>query len=254
MRSPNILTGGAANKTNADTYAVTADFVPTDSDNYKTLVGLSAGNFVIEKATLTVTADNKTKILNAPNPSFTFQITGFVNGENASVLTTQPTCTSTATQTSPVGSYPITCSGGVATNYTFNYVAGTLTITYAIGGLCNSDVGHQILQPVNTDGTSVFKQKSTVPAKFRVCDVNGVSIGTPGVVTSFRLIQIQSGTFTDVDEAVDSTTPDTSFRWSATDQQWIFNMSTKNLLANKTYYYYITLNDGTFIEFHFGLK
>ena len=51
----NILTGGAATKTNAGTYAVTADFVPTDSANYNTLTGLSAGNFVIDKATPTAT-------------------------------------------------------------------------------------------------------------------------------------------------------------------------------------------------------
>ena len=46
----NSLTGGAATQTNANTYAVTADFVPTDSANYNTLTGLSAGNFVINPA------------------------------------------------------------------------------------------------------------------------------------------------------------------------------------------------------------
>ena len=51
----NILTGGAATKTNAGTYAVTADFVPTDTTNYNTLTGLSAGNFIIQKATPTAT-------------------------------------------------------------------------------------------------------------------------------------------------------------------------------------------------------
>src|SRR5439155_11901757 len=51
----NILTGGAATQTNAGTYAVTADFVPTDTANYKTLTTLSAGNFVIDKATPTAT-------------------------------------------------------------------------------------------------------------------------------------------------------------------------------------------------------
>ena len=44
----NILTGGAATQTAAGTYAVTADFVPTDTTNYNTLIGLSAGNFIIE--------------------------------------------------------------------------------------------------------------------------------------------------------------------------------------------------------------
>ncbi len=51
----NILTGGAATQTGAGTYAVTASFVPTDTANYNTLVGLGAGNFVINKAPLTAT-------------------------------------------------------------------------------------------------------------------------------------------------------------------------------------------------------
>ena len=45
----NVLTGGAATQTNAGTYAVTADFVPTDTTNYNTLIGLAAGNFVIDE-------------------------------------------------------------------------------------------------------------------------------------------------------------------------------------------------------------
>lgn len=43
----NILTGGQASQTNAGTYAVTADFVPTDSANYASLTNLAAGEFVI---------------------------------------------------------------------------------------------------------------------------------------------------------------------------------------------------------------
>ena len=66
----------------------------------------------------------------------------------------------------------------------------------------------------------MFKAKSTVPAKFRVCDALGASIGTPGVVTSFRLTEKISGTIVDyVDEAVNSNTPDTAFRWDSGDQQ-----------------------------------
>ncbi|KTB49353.1 hypothetical protein DEALK_02660 [Dehalogenimonas alkenigignens] len=51
----NVQTGGAANQTNAGTYAVTADFVPNDSTNYNSLTGVSAGNFVIDKANQTIT-------------------------------------------------------------------------------------------------------------------------------------------------------------------------------------------------------
>jgi hypothetical protein len=121
--------------------------------------------------------------------------------------------------------------------------------------MCAGDVGHAIRQPINSDGSSVFKQKSTVPAKFAVCDANGVSIGTPGVISSFRLVQKVSGTVVSgVDEVVNSTTPDIAFRWDPTGQQWIFNMDTKSLSSNVTYYYVITLNDSTTIGFQFGLK
>ncbi|MHB1317142.1 MAG: PxKF domain-containing protein [Anaerolineae bacterium] len=143
----------------------------------------------------------------------------------------------------------------VTGNYNDN--SGTVhdDIHYATGGMCYGAPGHTILQPINSDGSSVFKQKSTVPAKFRVCDVNGVSIGTAGVVSSFHLVGIANGTVVDgLTEAVVSTTPFGEFRWSADEQQWIFNMNTKNLKAGMTYSYLINLNDGSTISFSFGLK
>jgi large repetitive protein len=137
-------------------------------------------------------------------------------------------------------------------------LAGGQKVQYASGGVCDGDLGHSILQPINADGTSVFKQTSTVPAKFRVCDYNGNSIGTAGVVSGFRLVQVVSGTSVNtVDEAVDSTTPDTMFRWDPTGQQWIFNISTKYApvnVKNQTYSFTISLNDGSTIMFIFGLK
>src|SRR6185369_4521094 len=99
------------------------------------------------------------------------------------------------------------------------------------------------LQPIDADGSSVFKQGSTVPAKFQVFGANCLSVGTPGVVTSFFQSLVAPGTVGEVDEAVDSTTPDTAFRWDSSGQQWIFNISTKPLTKGKTYYYRITLND-----------
>ena len=46
----NISTGGASTQTAAGTYAVTADYVPTDTTNYNTLTALAAGNFVIARS------------------------------------------------------------------------------------------------------------------------------------------------------------------------------------------------------------
>ena len=45
-----VLTGGAANQTNAGSYAVTADFAPSDTTNYNSLTAAPAGDFVIQEA------------------------------------------------------------------------------------------------------------------------------------------------------------------------------------------------------------
>jgi uncharacterized repeat protein (TIGR01451 family) len=207
------------------------------------------GTLTVTPALLTFTANNATKILNAPNPVLMWTPSSFVNGDTASVLTSNPTCNTTATANSPVGSYPITCSGANAANYNFSYVSGTLRIQYA------TNVGHLIQPPINADGTSVFNQGRTVPAKFSVYDANGVSIGTPGVVSSFYLTGIFTGTAsTAVEAVVDTNNPDTAFRWDPTGQQWIFNITTGNLAAGSTYIYTIALNDGSSIVFQYGLR
>jgi hypothetical protein len=128
------------------------------------------------------------------------------------------------------------------------------TVAYAVGGTCLGSPSRAILQPVNADGSSVFKQGSTVPAKFRVCDANGNSVGTPGVVTSFTATSASNASPSAVNETIVSTTPDTAFRWDAASQQWIFNISTKNLKAGLRYSYTIGLNDGSQISFSFSLR
>ena len=91
----------------------------------------ATGTLVVNPGSLTVTASSATMPFGGTVPTITATITGFVNGETASVLTTQPTCSTTATSASPAGSYPSTCSGAAAANYTFTYVPGTVTVTGA---------------------------------------------------------------------------------------------------------------------------
>ncbi|HEY6969273.1 MAG TPA: MBG domain-containing protein, partial [Candidatus Angelobacter sp.] len=254
-----VLTGAltrAAGETVAGSpYAITQGTLVANN-NYT--LSFTGSTLTITPATLTITANNRTKTL-GQTVTFAgteFTTSGLVNGDTVtSVTLTSAGAPATATP-QPLG-YPIVPSAAVGTglgNYTIVYVNGTLSVLYATGGICDGDAGHQILQPVNADGTSTFKQGSTVPAKFRVCDVNGNSIGTPGVVQSFNLVQIITGTVTQqVDETVVSTTPDTAFRWDPTGQQWIFNISTKPLSVHSTYVYQIQLNDGSTITFQFGL-
>ncbi|MGZ3810415.1 MAG: YVTN family beta-propeller repeat protein [Mucilaginibacter sp.] len=85
-------------------------------------------DIIVDKATLTVTADNKTKAFGAENPVLTATYTGFVNNEQPAQLTALPELSTTATTTSPVGDYAIIVSGGSSPDYTIIPVNGILTV------------------------------------------------------------------------------------------------------------------------------
>ena len=88
-------------------------------------------SLAVGKAALTITANDCTKVEGEENPELTVSYEGFVNDDDASVLTQQPVVTTEATTASPAGSYPITVSGAAAANYDISYVAGTLTVEEA---------------------------------------------------------------------------------------------------------------------------
>lgn len=82
--------GSSTVPTNAATYAVTADFVPSDTANYNTLTNQSAGSFVIDKANATVTVTPytcPTTTYNGLSHTATYSITG-VNGETGATVGT----------------------------------------------------------------------------------------------------------------------------------------------------------------------
>jgi hypothetical protein len=87
-----------------------------------------AGTLSITPAALTITANNQVMVYGGTLPTLTASYTGVVNGDSAASLTTAPSLSSTATATSPVGSYGISATGAVDSNYTISYVAGTLTV------------------------------------------------------------------------------------------------------------------------------
>lgn len=83
----------------------------------------------VNRANLTVTADNKSRFEQVANPPLTITYTGFVLGETSAVLLTQPTISTTAVLASPPGVYPITVTGATAANYNVTHVNGTMTVT-----------------------------------------------------------------------------------------------------------------------------
>jgi MBG domain (YGX type)/Bacterial Ig-like domain (group 3) len=64
-------------------------------------------------------------------PTLTPAYSGLLGGDTAASLTTPATCTTAATAASPVGSYPLTCSGAAGSIYTFSYVDASVTVTPA---------------------------------------------------------------------------------------------------------------------------
>ncbi len=90
------------------------------------------GTLVISKATITVTADNKTREYGDANPGLTVSYSGFKNGETSSVFATGATASTTATVTTGVGNAAITAAGATDDNYDFTYANGTLVITKAM--------------------------------------------------------------------------------------------------------------------------
>jgi hypothetical protein len=92
---------------------------------------LMDGELVITQAGLVISADNKTRGYGAANPELTFTYEGWVNDENSEALETVPVIHTVATAASPVGSYPITLSGGSAANYALTLMDGELVITQA---------------------------------------------------------------------------------------------------------------------------
>ncbi len=88
--------------------------------------------YTINKAILNAKVNNASREYGESNPLFSISsYSGFVNGENESVIITEPTISTTANKTSNVGTYSITTSGGKATNYDFACEPGVLTITKA---------------------------------------------------------------------------------------------------------------------------
>ena len=135
--------GGTITVTYSSTAPVTSNAGTYTSAITATVGGSSAGNYTvtatpatltIAKAVLTLTAPSPNRVYGTANPTLTAAITGFVNNETQATATTgAPSLTTTATTASSVGSYPVTVTVGTlaATNYSFNFVPGTLAITQA---------------------------------------------------------------------------------------------------------------------------
>ena len=144
-------TSGAPNNLPTCTSTVTATTSPGTYSGANKCSGASdprytfdyvAGAAKVNQAPLTITASSGSTTYGGTVPTITAGYSGFVNSQGPGSLTTLPVCSTTATSSSPVGSYPSSCSGAADSNYSITYVNGsvsvgqaTLTITASGGSM-----------------------------------------------------------------------------------------------------------------------
>jgi hypothetical protein len=130
------------------------------------------GTLTITVVPLTITANNSTRAVGAPNPAFTVSYSGFVNGDTSASLTGTLSCTTTATAASPAGTYPINCSGLTSANYTITWMPGTLTVTAAGPILTLNPTALAFTSPLGvTTGAQTVTVSNTGSAALRITGI-----------------------------------------------------------------------------------
>jgi hypothetical protein len=212
-----------------DTYVITP--VPSSANLGNFTITPVNGSYTIDPAPVTVTADHKTKTFGEPNPVLTATVLGQVAGGDP----VNYTLSTTATQSSTVGNYPVTVTLGSNPNYTVTATDGTLTVLTAcsafngflppIGGSVENGMGGSYANPLRA-----FKLNSTVPVRFSAT-CNGQPL-TTGVHT---LKAIKYSNATTSETAIDATPTDattTGNQFRLTGSEWHFNLGTKVLGNN----------------------
>jgi len=143
-----------------------------------------------------------------------------------------PASGTVAVDTSSVGPKTVTVT---VKDYAGNSrtVTGTCYVTYAFS---------EFLEPINNDGTSIFKLGSTVPVKFQLKDAQGNLIST--AVAKIYVTKITNAVLGDEMEPVSTSAATTGNLFRYTGDQYIFNLGTKTL-SKGTWQIKVVLDDGT---------
>jgi len=127
--------------------------------------------------------------------------------------------------------------------------AGSAASTYSV---VYGSAFQSFRQPINSDGSSIFKLGSTIPVKFQLM-VNGASVGNASAGFAFTKISDTVGGA--VNESATTLPGDSTaaFRYDPSAGQYIYNWSTKGLTSG-TYRVWARLDDGTLRSVVLGLR
>nr|WP_162847063.1 MBG domain-containing protein [Mucilaginibacter gracilis] len=197
------ITTTAVTGSQVNTYPITA--TGAASSNYT--ISYTTGTLTVTKAGLNITAVNQTKVYGAANPTLAVTYSGFVNSDDATKLTTQPTIATTATASSAVGTYPITATGAASANYSISYTAATLTVTQAPLVITANNISRNYGQPnptltvtytglVNGDTNNSLSTQPTITTTATITSLPGTyPITASGAVGPNYSISYVAGTF-----------------------------------------------------------
>ncbi len=165
------------------------DIVPSGaaSDNYSFIY--ENGTLTVGKAPLTAKALNVERDYKQSNPAFRILYSGFKNDDDESVIDVAPSASTTATEDSNVGDYPITISGGSDNNYEFVYDANAvITVDKAFQTISFDPINDKnVADPefaLNGSASSELTITYTVSGPASLQNGNMVRLdGTEGVVT-----------------------------------------------------------------------
>ena len=220
----NIIVGASSNSTQG-AWLAGAAYVYSNPQGDTTAPIISGLN------NLSITAISTSGATATFNPTATDDVDGSV----------PVTCSPTSGSIFPIGVSTVTCQ---ATDSAGNTATGSfaVTVTYAWSGF---------LQPINQDGSSVFKLGSTIAVKFQLA---GASSGVQNATAKFSYVKISNlvaGTATKTSTTAAPSTGD-MFRFDGT-SQYIYNWGTKGLTAG-TYQLRIDLSDGVSRTVNVSLK
>jgi Bacterial Ig-like domain (group 3)/Bacterial Ig-like domain (group 2)/MBG domain len=120
-----LYSGSSKTPSKAGSYAITASFKPSDTNDYGSLAGVSVGSFVINKATPTLRVTNSPVTFNGS--ARTASVSGSVSGSVSSVQ-----YSGSSTAPASAGTYAITASFTPSDTTDYNSLAGAAAGNFVI--------------------------------------------------------------------------------------------------------------------------
>ncbi len=173
-----VLSTTATASDNVGSAAISIAAGTVVASDYDYQIAFAPGTLTINPAPLTIRADDKSRSFGTENPTLTATFTGLVNGDTTADITGLSLST-TATASSPDGTYAIVASGASNANYDINFVNGQLTIGASTVTIRADDFTRYF-----GDANPTFTGTVSAPTGFDLGLITGLSYSSTATPTS----------------------------------------------------------------------